>query len=68
MSKIIDSSLLSKGEIIDHLDSEKKPIIFWDTCALLDIIRLPVPERNHPRSPKSHDFGALQIYYFEKID
>ncbi|SIR48193.1 MULTISPECIES: PIN domain-containing protein [unclassified Chryseobacterium] len=47
MSKIIDSLILSKSEVIDYLDLEKKPVIFWDTCALLDIIRLPLPERNH---------------------
>lgn len=37
----------NKSSIINLIDTHKKPVIFWDTCSLLDIVRLPLPERNN---------------------
>lgn len=29
------------------IKKDLKPIVFWDTCSLIDIIRLPLPSRNN---------------------
>ena len=47
MSKIINPNIMSKIAAETHINTEKKPIIFWDTCSLLDIVRLPLPDRNN---------------------
>jgi len=46
MSKITSPNIIDKNVAILHIDTEKKPVIFWDTCSLLDIVRLPLPDRN----------------------
>jgi hypothetical protein len=45
MSKITNPNIIDKAAAILHIDTEKKPVIFWDTCSLLDIVRLPLPDR-----------------------
>lgn len=47
MSKITSPNFVDKSAVVTLIDNEKKPVIFWDTCSLLDIIRLPLPERNN---------------------
>jgi hypothetical protein len=47
MSTINSPRVLTKEATIHLLDDNSKPVIFWDTCSLLDIIRLPIPERKH---------------------
>ncbi|TXD81176.1 hypothetical protein ESY86_18550 [Subsaximicrobium wynnwilliamsii] len=37
----------NKSEVINLIDIHKKPVLFWDTCSLLDIVRLPLPDRNN---------------------
>jgi len=45
MPKIISPNIIDKTVAISKIDVEKKPVIFWDTCSLLDIVRLPLPNR-----------------------
>jgi hypothetical protein len=45
MLKIISPNYIKKAAAISKIDTEKKPVIFWDTCSLLDIVRLPLPCR-----------------------
>lgn len=45
MLRITSPNIISKSAAIHHIDTVKKPVIFWDTCSFLDIIRLPIPER-----------------------
>jgi len=45
MSKIISPNIINKVAAISNLETEKKPVIFWDTCSLIDIVRLPLPDR-----------------------
>jgi PIN domain len=45
MPKIISPNYIDKATAISKIDTEKKPVIFWDTCSLLDIVRLPLPDR-----------------------
>ena len=45
MSTINNPIVVSKDDAIRLLDTNPKPVIFWDTCSLLDIIRLPIPDR-----------------------
>lgn len=47
MPKITSPNLIDKSAAISLIDTEKKPVIFWDTCSLLDIVRIPLPERNN---------------------
>jgi hypothetical protein len=47
MPKIISPNIIDKATAKSHIDSEKKTVIFWDTCSLLDIIRLPLPDRKN---------------------
>ena len=46
MSKINNPNVINKAAAILQIDTEKKPVIFWDTCSLIDIVRLPLPGRN----------------------
>jgi hypothetical protein len=46
MSKITSPIIIDKVSAIIHIDDKKKPVLFWDTCSLLDIVRLPLPDRN----------------------
>lgn len=46
MSTIASSKIIDLASAVQLLNSDIKPVIFWDSCALLDIIRLPMPERN----------------------
>ncbi|HTA63120.1 MAG TPA: hypothetical protein VK835_11720 [Bacteroidia bacterium] len=47
MSKINNPTKISLAAAAQLCDTFKKPVIFWDTCALLDIMRLPIPDRKH---------------------
>jgi len=48
MSIISNPTIITKEVLVTLLDASTKPVIFWDTCSLLDIIRLPAPKREHP--------------------
>jgi hypothetical protein len=45
MLKINNPTIINKNDAINHLNTQCKPVIFWDTCALLDIIRQPLSDR-----------------------
>jgi len=45
MPTINSPQIISKNTAVQFLDANVKPVMFWDTCSLLDIIRLPIPER-----------------------
>ena len=47
MSKVLSFKDINKSDAVELMTKELKPVIFWDTCMLLDAIRLPIPERNH---------------------
>ncbi|MGZ3752345.1 MAG: PIN domain-containing protein [Mucilaginibacter sp.] len=47
MLTISNPTIVTKEVAVTLLDATTKPVIFWDTCSLLDIIRLPIPDRNH---------------------
>lgn len=47
MSAITNPTTINRSDLFALLDLEKKPVIFWDTCAFIDIIRLPLPERKY---------------------
>lgn len=42
----INPPILSLQDAIKIVDLENKPILFFDTCALLDILRICIPERH----------------------
>ncbi|WP_316824721.1 hypothetical protein [Pedobacter miscanthi] len=48
MSIIASSKIISLDEAIILLNADYKPVIFWDSCSLLDIMRLPMPTRKQP--------------------
>jgi hypothetical protein len=50
MSTIDNPTIVTKEAAAAFLDANPKPVIFWDTCSLLDIIRLPIPKREQPIS------------------
>lgn len=41
MTKISDPTLFNINQVTSIVNESRKKIIFWDTCALLDIIRFP---------------------------
>jgi hypothetical protein len=47
MSTIVSPKIVTKEVAVQLLNDSGKPVIFWDTCSLLDIIRLPIPDRKH---------------------
>lgn len=49
MISIDNPKILNLVETVDFVNAENKPVIFWDTCSLMDIVRIPFPARkNHP--------------------
>jgi hypothetical protein len=47
MREITSTKIISKEDAVILLDENPKPVIFWDTCALLDIMRMPLPDRGY---------------------
>ena len=39
-----------------------KPIVFWDTCALLDILRIPLIERTHLNINTLHAYEDIEAW------
>lgn len=46
MPNIVFSAPITLAEAVLKVTLDPKPVIFWDTCAILDIMRLPLPNRN----------------------
>jgi hypothetical protein len=47
MSRILSPNILDKSGVVNLIEGEQKPVVFWDTCSLLDILRIPLPDRGH---------------------
>lgn len=44
MKNIENPQVYNKVDFCKYFNRQNKPVIFWDTCSLLDIVRLPVRE------------------------
>lgn len=47
MMSISNPTLVSLNDVVDLLDTANKPVLYIDTCSLLDILRLPLPGRDN---------------------
>jgi hypothetical protein len=49
MINIDNPKILSIAAAAAFINQKNSPVIFWDTCSLMDIVRIPFPSRkNHP--------------------
>lgn len=46
MPNIVFSAPITLDNAVLIVTGDPKPVIFWDTCAILDILRLPLPSRD----------------------
>lgn len=47
MISITNLNIKTLDEVLDLINNNTKPVVFWDTCSLIDIIRLPLPSRKN---------------------
>lgn len=52
MTAIISPVAISPTDAISLLDTANMPVIFWDTCGLVDILRLPIRNYNSSILPQ----------------
>ena len=48
-------------------DINSKPIFFFDACALLDILRIPLPDRNNPVGSDLHLIAVKDFIISDKV-
>ena len=61
MINITNPNTLNLADTVKLINEKKMPAIFWDTCSLMDIIRIPFPSRkNHPDT----DLRIIEIKNF----
>ncbi|MGK7392876.1 MAG: PIN domain-containing protein [Candidatus Cyclobacteriaceae bacterium M2_1C_046] len=62
----IDSPTIVDHSVVERIiNSGNRPILFFDTCALLDILRIPLPSRSFPTDADQH---VIEVKNFINAD
>lgn len=67
MISISSPKILEKDDVAGRVNEKNKHLLFFDTCALLDIIRVPLPERKNDVNLHTHLIEVKNIIDNESI-